>query len=127
MQPLYNIWLNKFINGSFPLSGSVLYSTVLFSFPLSEVVNGTKIANCTAFGAFPLHGTVRFSTVHFLGVFHWEQFFFCTTSAEVPSDPYRYQNMSCGTRPNIDPLDQMQLLFEQTHLLYQPKNSCFVV
>ncbi len=76
MQPLYNIWLNKFINGSFPLSGSVLYSAVLFSFPLSEVVNGTKIANCTAFGAFPLHGTVRFSTVHFLGVFHWEQFFF---------------------------------------------------
>ncbi len=87
MQPLYNIWLNKLINGSFPLSGSVLYSTVLFSFPLSEVVNGTKIANRTAFGAFPLHGTVRFSMVHFLGVFHWEQFFFLYRRGSMRSVP----------------------------------------
>ncbi len=40
------------INGLFPLSGAVRYSTVqygtqLFPFPQSEVVNGTKIANCT--------------------------------------------------------------------------------
>ncbi len=35
--------------GSFPLSGTVRYSTQLCPFPLSEVVNGTKIANRTTF------------------------------------------------------------------------------
>ncbi len=33
--------------GSFPLSGMVRYGTQLCLFPLSEVVNGTKIANRT--------------------------------------------------------------------------------
>ncbi len=41
------------------------------------------------------HCTVRFSTVHFRGVFHCTWFYFSTTSAGVPSDPYRYQNMTC--------------------------------
>ncbi len=34
-------------DGSFPLSSVVRYNTQLFPFPLSEVVNGTKIANRT--------------------------------------------------------------------------------
>ncbi len=43
-------------NDSFPLSGTVWFGTVqygtqLFPFPLSEVVNGTKIANRTCKGA----------------------------------------------------------------------------
>ncbi len=46
------------------------------------------------------YGTVRFSTAHFWGGFHWVQYlvpstFFSTTSAEVPSEPYRYQNVTC--------------------------------
>ncbi len=46
------------------------------------------------------YGTVQFGTVHFLGGFPlgtvpgtW--YFFSTTSAEVPSEPYRYQNVTC--------------------------------
>ncbi len=68
--------------------------------------------------------------VHFWGFFHWVQYLvlFSTTSAEVPSDPYRYQNVTCklywsliglrkssvlchwtcDTRPNIDLLDLNQ-------------------
>ncbi len=38
---------SKVINGSFPLFGTVQYGTQLFPFPLSEVVNATKIANRT--------------------------------------------------------------------------------
>ncbi len=56
----------------------------------------------SSIGAFPLHGTARywFGTVHFWGVFHWDTvpgtwYFFSTTSAEVPSEPYRYQNVTC--------------------------------
>ncbi len=54
------------------------------------------------YGAFPLHGKAwyGFGTVHFLGGFPlgtlpgtW--YFFSTTSTEVPSEPYRYQNMTC--------------------------------
>ncbi len=46
------------------------------------------------------YGTVRFSTAHFWGGFHWVQYlvpgtFFSTTSVEVPSEPYRYQNVTC--------------------------------
>ncbi len=43
------------------------------------------------------YGTVRFGTVHFWGVFHWVLYLvlFSTTSAGVPSDPYRYQNVTC--------------------------------
>ncbi len=77
------------------------------------------------------HGTVQYGS--FLGGFPlgtvsgtW--YFFSTTSAEVPSDPYRYQNVTCklcwsligrressllrhwtcDMRPNIDPLDLNQ-------------------
>ncbi len=43
------------------------------------------------------YGMVRFSTVHFLGVFHWVLYLVPATytSAGVPSDPYRYQNVMC--------------------------------
>ncbi len=49
--------------------------------------------------AFPLHGTARYGSVRFTfggfstGYCTW--YFFSTTSAEVPSDPYRYQNVTC--------------------------------
>ncbi len=44
------------------------------------------------------YATVQFGTVYFWGVLGtvpgtW--YFFSTTSAEVPSDPYRYQNVTC--------------------------------
>ncbi len=50
-------------------------------------------------GAFPLHGTARYGSVRFTfggfstGYCTW--YFFSTTSAEVSSDPYRYQNVTC--------------------------------
>ncbi len=56
---------------------------------------GTKVTN----GAFPLHGTARYGSVRFTfggfstGYCTW--YFFSTTSAEVPSEPYRYQNVMC--------------------------------
>ncbi len=100
-------------------------------------------------GAFPLHGMARFRMVHFWGGVS-------TTSAEVSSDPYRYQNVTCklywsligqkkssllhhwtcDTRPNIDPLDLNQhsqrrirrnFSLNKCTFLYQPKNSRFVV
>ncbi len=97
------------------------------------------------------HSMVRHGTVHFWGVFHWVLYLvlFSTTSAEVPSEPYRYQNVTCklywsligrressllrhwtcDTRPNIYPLDLNQ--HSQRRIgrtfLYQPKNVCFVV
>ncbi len=89
-------------------------------------------------GAFPLHGTVRYGSL--LGGFPLGTVP-GTTSAEVPSEPYRYQNVTCklcwsliGRRESsllrqwtcdmrpIDPLDlnqhsqRMQLLFQQKHL-----------
>ncbi len=66
---------------------------------------GEKISSSLkgSYGAFPLHGTVQygsvqFSTVHFRGGFPLGTVpgtFFSTTSAGVPSDPYRYQNVTC--------------------------------
>ncbi len=50
-------------------------------------------------GAFPLHGTPRYGSVRFtfggfpLSTVPGTWYFFSTTSAEVPSDPYRYQNV----------------------------------
>ncbi len=50
-------------------------------------------------GAFPLHGTARYGSVRFTfggfstGYCTW--YFFSTTSAGVPSDPYHYQNVTC--------------------------------
>ncbi len=46
------------------------------------------------------HCMVRHGTVHFWVFFHWVQYlvpghFFSTTSAEVPSEPYHYQNVKC--------------------------------
>ncbi len=94
-----------------------------------------------------------FSTVHFWGFFHWVHWVpgtFSTTSAEVPSNPYGYQNvtcklyrsligqrkssllrhLTCDTRPNIDPLDLNQhsqrrigynYCLNKCTFLYQPK------
>ncbi len=52
--------------------------------------------------AFPLHGTARDGTVRYgslfggfpLGTVPGTWYFFSTTSVEVPSEPYRYQNMT---------------------------------
>ncbi len=46
------------------------------------------------------YGKVRFGTAQFWRVFHWIQYMvpgtsFSTTSTEVPSEPYRYQNVTC--------------------------------
>ncbi len=101
------------------------------------------------------HGSVRFTFGGFsTGYCTW--YFFSTTSAEVPSDPYCYQNVTCklywsltgwressllrhwtcDTRPNIHPLDLNQrsqrrngrnFCLNKCTFLYQPKNSCFVV
>ncbi len=52
-----------------------------------------------AYGAFPLHGTARYGSIRFTfggfstGYCTW--YFFSTTSAEVPSEPYHYQNVTC--------------------------------
>ncbi len=49
-------------------------------------------------GAFPLHGTARYGSLlrgFPLGTVPGTWYFFSTTSAEVPSDPYRYQNVTC--------------------------------
>ncbi len=58
---------------------------------------------CTTYGAFPLHGTARYGTVRYgsllggfpLGTVPGTWYFFSTTSVEVPSEPYRYQNVTC--------------------------------
>ncbi len=55
------------------------------------------------YGAFPLHGTVRYGTVRYgsllggfpLGTVPGTWYFFSTTSVEIPSEPYRYQNVTC--------------------------------
>ncbi len=113
-------------------------------------------------GAFPLHGTVRYGSVRFTfggfstGYSTWYLVLFITTLAEVPSDPYRYQNVTCklywsligwrklslprqwtcDKRANIDPLDLNQhsqrrigrnFCLNKRTFLYQPKNNCFVV
>ncbi len=49
-------------------------------------------------GAFPLHGTARYGSLlggFPLGTVPGTWYFFSTTSAEVPSDLYRYQNVTC--------------------------------
>ncbi len=49
-------------------------------------------------GAFPLHGTARYGSVlggFPLGTVPSTWYFFSTTLAEVPSDPYHYQNVTC--------------------------------
>ncbi len=49
-------------------------------------------------GAFPLHGTVRYGSLlggFPLGTVPGTWYFFSTTSAEGPSEPYRYQNVTC--------------------------------
>ncbi len=50
------------------------------------------------YGAFPLHGTARYGSLvggFPLGTVPGTWYFFSTTSAEVPSEPYRYQNVTC--------------------------------
>ncbi len=101
------------------------------------------------------HCMVRFTFGGFsTGYCTW--YFFSTTSAGVPSDPYRYQNVTCNlywsligwrkssllrhwtcdTRPNIYPLDLNQhsqrrsghsFYLKKRTFLYKPKNCCFVV
>ncbi len=49
-------------------------------------------------GAFPLHGTARYGSLlggFPLGTVPGTWYFFSTTSVEVPSEPYRYQNVTC--------------------------------
>ncbi len=99
------------------------------------------------------HGTVSV-TVHFWGVFHWVLYLvlFSTTSAEVPSEPYRYQNVTCklywsliGRRESsllrqwtcdmrpIDPLDlistasECSFCFNKRTFLHQPQKSSVIV
>ncbi len=92
------------------------------------------------------YGSVRFTFGGFsTGYSTW--YFFSTTSAGVPSDPYRYQNVTrklywsligrressllrhwtCDTRPNKDPLDLNQHHQRSMGRNYQPNNVCFVV
>ncbi len=105
------------------------------------------------------HGTVQYGSLLWgfpLGTVPGTWYFFSTTSAEVPSDPYRYQNVTCelywsligrrkssllrhwtcDKRPNIYPLDLHQhsqrrighnFCLNKLTFLYQPKYSCFVV
>ncbi len=105
------------------------------------------------------HGTVQYGSLFggfSLGTVPGTCYFFSTTSAGVPSDPYRYQNVTCklywsligwrkssllrhwtcDTRPNIDLLDLNQhsqrrsgrnFCLNKRTFLYQPKNYCFVV
>ncbi len=83
-------------------------------------------------------------------------YFFSTTSAGVPSNPYHYQNVTCklywsligwrkssllhhrtcDTRPNIDPLDLNQhsqrrigrnFCLNKRTFLYQPQMVCIIV
>ncbi len=57
-----------------------------------------SISDWLSYGVFPLHGTVRYgSLLGFfpLGTVPGTWYFFSTTSAEVPSVPYRYQNVTC--------------------------------
>ncbi len=114
------------------------------------------LGNILSNGAFPLHGTAR--TVQYgsllqgfpLGTVPGTWYFFSTTSAEVPSDPYRYQNVTCklywsligrrkssllrhwtcDTRPKIYTLDLNQhsqrrigrnFCLNKRTFLYQPK------
>ncbi len=104
------------------------------------------------------HGTVRYSSLlggFPLGTVPGTWYFFSTTSAEVPSDPYHYQNVTCklcrsliGRRESsllrqwtcdmrpIDPLDLNQhrqrrsgrcFCLNKCTFLYQPQNSSVVV
>ncbi len=111
-----------------------------------------------SYGAFPLHGTVRFGSIlggFPLGTVPGTWYFFSTTSAEVPSEPYRYQNVTCklcwsliGRRESsllrhwtcdmrlIDPLDLNQhsqrrsgrsFCLNKRTFLHLPQIICFIV
>ncbi len=103
------------------------------------------------------HGTVRYGSLlggFPLGTVPGTWYFFSTTSAVVPSDLYRYQNVTCklcwsligrressllrhwttDTRPNIYPLDLNRhrqwrigrnFCLNKRTFLYQPKNVCW--
>ncbi len=104
------------------------------------------------------HGTVRYGSLlggFPLGTVPGTWYFFSTTSAEVPSDPYRYQNVTCklcwsliGRRESsilrhwtcdmrpIDPLDLNQhsqrrigriCCLNKLTFLHQPQIICFIV
>ncbi len=118
-----------------------------------------NVLQAMSYGAFPLHGTARYGSVWFTfggfstGYSTW--YSFSTTSAVVPSDLYRYQNVTCklcwsliGRRESsllchwtcdmrpIDPLDLNQhsqrrsgrsFCLNKLTFLYQPQNSSVVV
>ncbi len=102
------------------------------------------------------HCMVQHGTVHFWGVFHWVQYLvsghlFSTTSVEVPSEPYSYQNVTCKllitewpekiftanlrTRHNRparfksaqSAKDRTQLFWMSAPFFNNQKNGCFVV
>ncbi len=104
------------------------------------------------------HGTVRYGSLlggFPLGTVPGTWYLFSTTSAEVPSDPYRYQNVTCklcwsliGRRKSsllrywtcdmrpIDPIDLNQhsqqrsgrsFCFNKRTFLHQPQIICFIV
>jgi len=104
------------------------------------------------------HGTVRYGSLlggFPLGTVPGTWYFFSTTSAGVPSDPYRYQNVTCklcwsliGRRESsflrhltcdmrpIDPLDLNQhsqrrsgrsFCLNKRTFLHQPQMICFIV
>ncbi len=90
---------------SFPISSFqstmhlICFDTALLEQPPLTVMT---LCDLPSFGAYPLHGTARYGSVRFTfggfstGYCTW--YFFSTTSAEVPSEPYRYQNVtSVGT------------------------------
>ncbi len=63
-----------------------------FDLPLNSCAQQKHVL----FGTFPLHGTARYGSL--LGGFPLGTVpgtFFSTTSVEVPSEPYRYQNVTC--------------------------------
>ncbi len=144
------------------LSESTQNHCSLFKLHISSQKCKVTGINCTLmvlFHCMVRHGTVRYGSLlggFPLGTVPGTWYFFSTTSAEVPSDPYRYQNgtcklcwsligrrkssllrhWTCDTRPNIDPLDLNQhsqrrigrnFCLNKRTFLHQPQNSSVVV
>ncbi len=75
----------------------VILETCLF--PLNTLQKTFSETSSQYYGTFPVHGTARYGSVWFtFGGFstgYSTCYFFSTTSAGVPSDPYHYQNVTC--------------------------------
>ncbi len=79
------------------ISISSLMSVLSNSFSSTEIIPVGYLQS-HSYGAFPLHGTVRYGSLlggFPLGTVPGTWYFFSTTSAEVPSELYRYQNVTC--------------------------------